>query len=434
MEHRYAEPTLLMTDKVAGDEDAPEGVVGILTRTAPDLVAHLSVRARNLGLLFAACFADDEWTRLQALSGKFIVAQATPSGAVDYAEAAADGAVIAAPEKAAPLVFPAPVAFSTWYLPAEKFTRTTLGGKSNNLNLLRGKVPDWMKLPAATALPFGVAERVWDDALNEDLRKEMRVVLANATRAPAKFLPTAREVVLKLYPPAPLRDGFAPALAASGLPPVHWDLAWKAIKKVWASKWNERAFLSRRQLGMPHENLQMAVLIQQVVNAAYAFVIHTVNPISGEAHEVFAEVVVGLGETLVGNYPGSALGFTINKKTQAIRYLTFPGKSTGLFSPSERAVIFRSDSNGEDLAGFAGAGLYDSVLAEAPVEKTVDYTAERLLLAADFRTELCRKIGAIAMAVEDVCAAPQDIEGAITATGDYYIVQNRPQVGKTVGR
>ncbi|MBP5233022.1 MAG: hypothetical protein J6333_06400, partial [Planctomycetes bacterium] len=49
----YPEPTLLLTDSAAGDEDAPEGVVGIVTRVAPDLVAHLSVRARNLGLLFA---------------------------------------------------------------------------------------------------------------------------------------------------------------------------------------------------------------------------------------------------------------------------------------------------------------------------------------------------------------------------------------------
>jgi alpha-glucan,water dikinase len=316
-----------------------------------------------------------------------------------------------------------------WLLPSEKFTREVLGGKSNNLNLLRGKLPEWMRLPAAVALPFGVAEKVWDDPVNENVRKELRIVLAKAEREPLKFLAAAREIYLKLYPPTELRDGFADALAQSGLPPLTWDLAWRAIKKVWASKWNERAFLSRRQIGMPHENLQMAVLIQQVVNAAFAFVIHTVNPVSGDATEVFAEVVLGLGETLVGNYPGSALGFTFNKVTGNLHFTTFPSKSTGLFSPSAKAVIFRSDSNGEDLSGFAGAGLYDSVLAEPPVEKLLDYTNERLLTDAAFRSDLCRKIGEIAVATEKVCGSPQDIEGAITAAGEYYIVQNRPQVG-----
>ncbi|HKN55331.1 MAG TPA: type I polyketide synthase, partial [Amycolatopsis sp.] len=76
--------------------------------------------------------------------------------------------------------------------------------------------------------------------------------------------------------------------------------------------------------------------------------------------EVFAEVVLGLGETLVGNYPGRALGFVCRKADLALEVLSYPGKSVGLYG---RGVIFRSDSNGEDLEGFAGAGLYDSFLA-----------------------------------------------------------------------
>lgn len=37
--------------------------------------------------------------------------------------------------------------------------------------------------------------------------------------------------------------------------------------------------------------------------------------------------------------------------------LGYPSKPTGLFI--RRSIIFRSDSNGEDLEGYAGAGLYD---------------------------------------------------------------------------
>src|SRR6266403_519764 len=114
----------------------------------------------------------------------------------------------------------------------------------------------------------------------------------------------------------------------------------------------------------------MAVLIQQVVEADYAFVIHTVNPLTGNREEIYAEVVLGLGETLVGNYPGRALGFVCRKADLVPQILTYPGKSLGLYG---KGVIFRSDSNGEDLEGFAGAGLYDSFLAEEPQTRTVNY-------------------------------------------------------------
>jgi len=51
---------------------------------------------------------------------------------------------------------------------------------------------------------------------------------------------------------------------------------------VWASKYNERALLSMRKVGLDFRDLRMAVLVQRVVPAAYAFVIHTHNPSTGQ--------------------------------------------------------------------------------------------------------------------------------------------------------
>ena len=51
-------------------------------------------------------------------------------------------------------------------------------------------------------------------------------------------------------------------------------------------------------------------LLLQVVPAQYAFVVHTANPISKQKGETFGEVVMGMGEALVGNYPGRALSFS----------------------------------------------------------------------------------------------------------------------------
>jgi alpha-glucan,water dikinase len=169
----------------------------------------------------------------------------------------------------------------------------------------------------------------------------------------------------------------------------------------------------------------MAVLVQQVVEADYAFVIHTANPLTGDGGEIYAEVVLGLGETLVGNYPGRALGFTCRKTDLNPEILSYPGKSVGLYG---RGVIFRSDSNGEDLEGFAGAGLYDSFLAEEPEYRVLDYRGERLVWDKDYRDELLRSIARIGLEVEGVLGAPQDIEGGV-AGGRFFIVQTRPQVG-----
>lgn len=53
----------------------------------------------------------------------------------------------------------------------------------------------------------------------------------------------------------------------------------------------------------------------------------------------------------------------------------FPSKSDGMFVPE--SLIFRSDSNGEDLEGYAGAGLYDSITMDQTKLKKVDYNGDR---------------------------------------------------------
>ena len=44
----YKEPTVLLAKRVSGEEEVPEGVVAVLTPDAPDVLSHVSVRARNM--------------------------------------------------------------------------------------------------------------------------------------------------------------------------------------------------------------------------------------------------------------------------------------------------------------------------------------------------------------------------------------------------
>jgi alpha-glucan,water dikinase len=107
--------------------------------------------------------------------------------------------------------------------------------------------------------------------------------------------------------------------------------------------------------------------------------------------------------------------------------LSFPGKSIGLYG---EGLIFRSDSNGEDLAGYAGAGLYESVLLHPARQVELDYTHQPLVWDESFRQHLLSTIARLGLELERACGLPQDIEG--TAAGEnYYVVQTRPQVGLT---
>jgi hypothetical protein len=73
-------------------------------------------------------------------------------------------------------------------------------------------------------------------------------------------------------------------------------------------------------------------------------------PLTDPSFFVLTLQVRGLGETLVGNYAGRALSAVVQKSNLAApEVLSFPSKSVGLFV--DETLIFRSDSNGEDLDG-----------------------------------------------------------------------------------
>jgi alpha-glucan,water dikinase len=418
----FSTPTVLITDAVAGDEEIPAGVIAVITTDSPDLVSHVAVRARNTRVLFATCYDDSQFEQLKSLKGQQLTLDVSAAGDVEYQQA--DSTMEnTATESAALTLRRRP--FSSWVVAAEQFDETIVGGKSNNLQALRRHLPDWIGFPRSIALPFGVFEQTLGSPENRELAQQLASRLQQAAEDPEIHLPQVRQLLQGLAVPRPLHDALLTTWRDAGLPQMDWNLIWQTTKAVWASKWNERAWYSRSARSIDHDDLMMAVLIQQVVAADYAFVIHTVNPLNGRDDEILAEVVPGLGETLVGNYPGRALGFVCNKVDLEVRLLSYPGKSLGLYGSG---VIFRSDSNGEDLERYAGAGLYDSFLAEPPQQRLLDYSDDPLVWDRDFRDKLLRSIARIGLEVERARGSAQDIEGAVQQ-GEYFVVQTRAQVG-----
>lgn len=433
----YDQPTILVAKRVRGEEEIPDGAVAVLTPDMPDVLSHVSVRARNGKVCFATCFDSQIFSDLQSAEGKFVSLKPTSAdivySVVDEGEAKglkSSGIKDDSPLPSLRLVkkkFGGRFAISS-----QEFTNEMVGAKSRNIANLNGKVPSWIGIPTSVALPFGVFEKVLSDGINKEVSEKIKMLKKDLGSGDVGILGEIRKTVLQLAAPPKLVEELRNTMKSSGMPwpgdegNHRWEQAWTAIKKVWASKWNERAYFSTKKVGLDHDYLCMAVLVQEIISADYAFVIHTTNPSSEDSTEIYAEVVKGLGETLVGAYPGRAMSFIAKKNDlDSPKVLGYPSKPIGLFI--RQSIIFRSDSNGEDLEGYAGAGLYDSVPMDEEDEVVVDYTSDPLIIDGNFRKSTLASIARAGHVIEELYGSAQDIEGVIK-DNKLYVVQTRPQM------
>ena len=452
----YSQPTVLVAKRVGGEEDIPMGVKAVITPDMPDILSHVSVRARNEGVLFATVFDAGALADMEGLAGQAVHLKPSPA-ADDLDVQIIDASTLSSAAGASgPSMAPATAGITIkrrefmgrHAVPSPEFTHENVGSKSRNLQELRGRLPDWINLPASVALPFCTFDAVLAAPENvhvlqqlEMLRLELGSLDFGDTQAFVGLLGRMRGAIAEMVPTQALVEEMMACFAAERLPWPEGQLgpasrggsgagvdAWAAITGVWGSKYNERAVLSCRKAGIKHEDVSMAVLCQPVVQAQYAFVLHTTNPQTGDAGEIYGEVVCGMGEALVGNFAGRALSFVARKDDLSNpRVIGYPSKANGLFTDAP-TLIFRSDSNGEDLEGFAGAGLYDSIQMDEATLRPVDYGQDPLVTDEEFRAQALAAIAHAAAEIEHALGSAQDIEGCIAADGALYVVQTRPQV------
>ncbi|KAL0421405.1 UNVERIFIED_CONTAM: Alpha-glucan water dikinase, chloroplastic [Sesamum latifolium] len=373
----YSKPTILVAKSVKGEEEIPDGAVAVLTPDMPDVLSHVSVRARNSKVCFATCFDANILGNIQAYEGKLLRLKPTSADVV-YSEMKDDALVSSNNSKgvsSVPAVTLVRKQFAGKYaISSQEFTSDMVGAKSRNIAHLKGKVPSWVNIPTSVALPFGVFETVLSDNLNKDVAKRLEVLKKKLEEGNFSALGEIRSTVSELSAPPQLVKELKEKMQNSGMPwpgdegAQRWEQAWTAIKKV----------------------------------------------------------VKGLGETLVGAYPGRALSFICKKNDlNSPQVLGYPSKPIGLFI--RRSIIFRSDSNGEDLEGYAGAGLYDSVPMDEEEQVVLDYSSDALIIDGNFRHSILSSIARAGSAIEELYGSAQDIEGVVK-DGKIYVVQTRPQM------
>ncbi|KVH97811.1 ATP-grasp fold, subdomain 1, partial [Cynara cardunculus var. scolymus] len=380
----YELPTILVAKTVSGEEEIPDGAVAVLTPDMPDVLSHVSVRARNSKVCFATCFDPDILDDLRAKEGKLLNLKPT-SADITYSEVKEENLARSSNLEevgATPTIKLVKKEFNGRYaISSEEFTSEMVGAKSRNIAYLKGKVPSWVGIPTSVAIPFGVFEKVLSDELNQGVSEKLEILNKQLGDGGSDVLGEIRKTVLDLAAPPQLVQELKSTMQSSGMPwpgdegEQRWEQAWMAIKK-------------------------------EIISADYAFVIHTTNPSSGDSTEIYAELVKGLGETLVGAYPGRALSF-ISKKDNldSPKVLGYPSKPIGLFI--RRSIIFRSDSNEEKVV--------------------LDYTSDPLLVDVNFQKSILSSIARAGDSIEKLYGTPQDIEGVVR-DGKIYVVQTRPQM------
>ncbi|CEM06669.1 unnamed protein product [Vitrella brassicaformis CCMP3155] len=475
----YERPTIFLCGAVSGEEEVPAGVHGVLVRSAaesPDILSHVSVRARNAGVLLAVSFDADltqqiegdflgKWIEIRAKkdgSGLTITEVPRPDDLDKQSKKAAmrglsrqesrllieDSALKG--RRASQAEMNLTQRSNRWVVAPSEFDRSVVGSKSLNLQILAktlmetsSQLPFEIRTPEAVALPYGTMQKTLMHPLNENtvlprlksLLSQLKPDTSN-DRA-AGIFGSAKHFIEELVEPdeylSALKETMQAAARGKGQDECRLldllkdeDAAWEAVKAVWASLFGIRPWVSLSKAGRKYHELNMAVLIQELLPASYAFVLHTQNPFSDEKDEVYGEVVPGLGETLVGNYPGRALSFRV-KKGEKPQIVSFLSKSVALRPTA--CLIFRSDSNGEDLEGFAGAGLFESVTAERSKEVRLRYHRLRIVQDSAYRERLLTKLGQAGFEIEKAMkGVPQDVEGCVVNEEDVFIVQTRPQV------
>ena len=438
LEH-FKEKTILLTENVGGSEEIPIGCTGVIIlnkNNYPDMLAHVSVRARNLKVAFLVCFESNIYQSLKENIDKFLQIKFSGNN-IEYKN------INSIEEKKGEIsnkinreIKPTKIdeKFNKAFIEIDEFENDKVGAKSNNLKKIYKNLPQWIKYPESFSIPFNAFDyfiNLPQNAQNksnlQNSTSQLDTLSENDISKSTELLNFCSSIILNIE--FPEDDDYYKQLISKlkkfGLNEKALPEAFKSIKRVWASKFNERAYISCRKIGIKLDQISMAVLCQKIIEAEYAFVIHTKNPSNNDKNEIYCEAVYGMGESLVGAYEGQSFSFIYNKEKKNYSIKTYPNKSLAL---KNKGFIFRSDSNMEDLEGFAGAGLFDSIPIVEYEEINMEYGINKIFLEEKWLGDLMKGIVELGIEVEKICGGePQDIEG-VYFNNEFYIVQNRPQV------
>jgi phosphoglucan, water dikinase len=437
------EPMLVLLEMAEGDEEIPAGVAGMIVGRPVPHLSHLAVRARQASVVFVVCEDADRFAELKELDGDWLNLDGSPGGVklevargvmkestpVQREESKACGGT--AFQETGLHVPDVLLDFERPLLALDQVTRDRGGGKAfgaRRLLELSGMDGAGFHTVSGLVIPFGVMEAslrsspslhaeyerlagTIDDLPPDEIESalsKLRHIIDELTIGPAipegvtGFFGRDQRLMVRSSTNCEDLEEFAGAGLYESVANVGPLDVGASVRRVWASLWTKRAAASRKALGVPNAKAHMAVLVQRMLVPEYSFILHTVNPINGDAGEVYMELAVGLGETLAsGETAGTPYRMAYNKCSREVKTLAYASFSTAL------------------VLGPPGGET---------ARKIVDYSKVKLTTNQTFRIRMAAQLGEVGVFVEKKMGLPQDIEGAFLED-KIYLVQARSQQG-----
>lgn len=165
------------------------------------------------------------------------------------------------------------------------------------------------------------------------------------------------------------------------------------VKRCWASLFTKRAIYYREEQGFDHDRVDIAVVVQRMVDAKKSGVMFTSHPSTGD-NQIIIEAAWGLGEAVVSGSV-SPDNYVVDPSTADVTDVTIADK---------KVMHVKDEETGET------------------VEKDVSDDKRNARVLADDEISRLVELGT---RVEDHYGNPQDVEWAIF-DGKVFMLQSRP--------
>jgi pyruvate,water dikinase len=270
-----------------------------------------------------------------------------------------------------------------WLGDPSSFDVALVGGKAANLSRLARmyhRVPDGFSLPVT----------ILDQEHPFDLRYEIDRAISDlmACHKLPELLVAVRSSAV---------DEDSATVSFAGMHETYLNVAGteailQAIVRCWESARSHRALEYRRQRGLSLENVQLAVLVQQLIVSDVSIVAFSVNPVTLNRAEVMINASWGLGESLVSG--------TVTPDTFVVRKSDLEVTSQTIADKGRMTVAVPGGTREVDVPHFlrSEACLSDEQLIE---------------------------VAQLALSLEATMVHPVDVECAYAA-GKLYLLQCRP--------
>ena len=116
------------------------------------------------------------------------------------------------------------------------------------------------------------------------------------------------------------------------------EALFSAVRDCWGSLWTPRAISYRDRMGIPHDEVAMAVVVQVMVTSDVSGILFTANPTTGNREDIIINASFGLGEAIVSGQVTPDT-YVFDRKQNKMKETQIGSKEQMIVSDQEDGVL-----------------------------------------------------------------------------------------------